>query len=118
MWTPPVVMVENSTCRSPTHVSPDALVSHKRGVLPTTGTTHVSHTNSLLMTVYATRELSGAKTGLIFADWAEVSGTALPPGSSFRYPCPGPSNVLAPRMSVSNRPSGESAGEVAASAKY
>ena len=41
----------------------------------------------------------------------------MPSGNRLTYTCPGPKNVLSPRMNVSIRPSGDSSGDVAESAK-
>src|SRR6185369_11844876 len=99
------------------HTSPEAFGSHSRGSPPSTGTTQVSQSRELPF-VYAIRDPSGEKTGLIFGVSSCVSCTGSPLGSIFTYTCPGPRKVLGPRMKVSMRPSGESAGWLTESAKF
>jgi hypothetical protein len=65
---------ENITFRLPIHVRPDAFGSHSRGDPPRTGTVHMSHLKPASSTVvYAIRDPSGEKTGLIFDSESPVS---------------------------------------------
>ena len=59
---------------------PEAFGSHRRGSPPKTGTTQVSQ---IPRTVYAMREPSGEKTGLILRRSSWVSWTGSPLGSIF-----------------------------------
>src|SRR5262245_52323685 len=101
---------ENSSCREAVQTSPEAFCSHRSGAPPSTGTVHVSQRNFRPTTVYAMRAPSGENTGLIFTRLSFVSRTGSPSGSLLTYTWPGPKNVEGPRMKVTIRPSGESAG--------
>src|SRR6187200_886083 len=101
---------ENSSCRGPVQIRPDALRSHSSGAPFSKGTIHVSQRNFGETTVYAMRAPSAEKTGLIFTRLSFVSWTGSPSGSVLTYTWPGPKNVEGPRIKVTMRPSGESAG--------
>src|SRR5262245_9555617 len=71
----------NTTFRGPFQASPDALRSSSCGAPPGTATVQVSHSKRSLTVVYARREPSGEKTGVIFAVLSVVSWIGSPFGS-------------------------------------
>src|SRR5262245_1430626 len=101
---------ENSTCPALLHASPEAFRSQSLGEPPSTGTTQVSHSKSRPTTVYAIRVPSGENTGPILTRLSFVNCTGSPSGSLLTYTSPGPKKVAGPRINVTKRPSGDSAG--------
>jgi hypothetical protein len=79
----PVLISENSRRCGPVHRNPLALGSQSLASPPSTGTAQVSQLLGMRTTVYATREPSGEKTGIIFTVESCVSCTGSPPDSRF-----------------------------------